>query len=316
MEMINWFRRTKKEPGWLVLASDEHRLSYVHGRYATSGKSFVDFYGSTPPVEPGRSSLERVAKDLNVHDFQCATLLHPGEYQLVLVEAPTVPQAELKSAIRWRIKDMLDYHVDDAMVDVLDIPPESSVAGRGHSMYAVAARNEVIQERIKAYEEAQVPLTVIDIPETAQRNICALYEPEGRGAALLYLYQDFGLLTVTFRGELYLARRIDIGLHQILGRPQDGRAELLGRIALELQRTFDHFERQFHYVTIAKVVLAPEAEDCGLQGYLKAELDVPVERVDLCAHVNFNGREDPDAAAQWQFFHLVGASMRHEAKVL
>src|SRR6266850_1315246 len=54
-------------------------------------------------------------------------------------------------AVEKRIKDLLDYHVDDATLDVLDIPPESGPAGRTHSMYAVAARNEVIKERVKTF---------------------------------------------------------------------------------------------------------------------------------------------------------------------
>ena len=36
----------------------------------------------------------------------------------------------------------VDFHVDDATVDVLDIPVDSARGGRGHSMYAVAARND------------------------------------------------------------------------------------------------------------------------------------------------------------------------------
>ena len=313
---MRWFGSSKKgEPGWLVIATRESQLSFVHGRYAQSGKSAIARFG-TAEIEPKPNALGKLAKELRFDRYRCATLLRPGEYQLLLVEAPTVPQAELKSAIRWRIKDMLDYHVDDAAMDVLDIPPDSDLAGRGHSMYAVAARNEVIQERVKTFEAAGIPLSVIEIPETAQRNISALHEAEGRGAALLYLNHEAGLLTITCRSELYLARRIEIGLSQILGRSAEARAELFGRIVLELQRTFDHFDRQFHYVPIAKVLLGPEPEETGLFEHLKANLDLALERVNLPERLSFNGKGEPDGATQWQLFHLIGASLRHEAKVL
>ncbi|MEW6687736.1 MAG: agglutinin biogenesis protein MshI [Pseudomonadota bacterium] len=312
---MKWLGGSKREPGWLVVAPREHELSFVHGSFAASGKSAITRFG-TAELEAKPNALEKLARELHFDRYACATLLQPGEYQLLMVEAPAVPQAELKSAIRWRIKDMLDYHVDDATMDVLDIPPESDLAGRSHSMYAVAAKNEVIQQRIRTFEEARIPLSVIDIPETAQRNISALHETEGRGAALLYFGREAGLLTITCRSELYLARRIDIGLAQIQGRPADTRADLFGRIVLELQRTLDHFERQFHYVTVTKLVLGPEPEETGLHDHLKANLDIPVERVELAGHIRFNGRGDPDAATQWQLFHLIGASLRHEAKVL
>ena len=235
---------------------------------------------------------------------------------MLMVEAPNVPQAELKSAIRWRIKDLLDFHVDDATVDVLDVPPESSQANRNHSMYAVAAKNEVIQERVSTFETARIPLTAIDIPEVAQRNISALHETEGRGAALLYFNHEFGLLTISCNGELFFARRIEIGLSQMLGAMPAARDELFGRIVLELQRTFDHFDRQYHYVPIAKVLLGPEPEETGLYEHLKANLDVAVERVDLLERLSFSVQDRPDAATQWRLFHLFGASLRHEAKAL
>ena len=261
-------------------------------------------------------AAEKLAKDLHVERYQCTTLLRPGEYQMLLLEAPAVPPAELKSAIRWRIKDMIDYHVDDATLDVLDIPPESDQPGRSHSMYAVAARNEVIRGRIKAFEEARIPLGVIDIPETAQRNISALHETEGRGAALLYFNQEFGLLTITCRAELYLSRRIDIGLGQMLGAAAEAREALFGRVVLELQRSFDHFERQFQHVPIAKLLLGPEPEETGLYAHLKGNMDIPVERVDLLERLGFNGQGAPAPAEQWQLFHLIGASLRHETRAL
>ena len=312
---MKWFGKSAAaEAGWLVVAQSDTRLSYVHGSYAPPAKPAVTRFGHVE-LDAKSHALEKLARELHFDRYQCSTLLRPGEYQMLLVEAPTVPQAELKSAIRWRVKDMLDYHIDDAAMDVLDIPPATEAAGRGHSMYAVAARNDVIQERVKTFEDARVLLSVIDIPETAQRNISALHEVEGRGAALLYFHDDFGLLTVTCRAELYLSRRIEIGHAQLAGRAPEARAELFNRIVLELQRTFDHFDRQFSYVPIAKVLLAPEPAETGLFEHLKANLDIPVERVDLLDHVSF-GKDVPDTAEQWRFFHLIGASFRHEAKTL
>ena len=312
---MKWFGTTQKEPGWLAIALSEGELRFVHGRHAATGKSAITRFGSTAfDAKPG--AAEKLAKDMHFDRYQCATLLRPGEYQMLVVEAPTVPALELKSAIRWRIKDLLDFHVDDATVDVLDIPPETDQPGRNHAMYAIAARNDTIRGCVKSFEDARIPLEVIDIPEIAQRNISALHEAEGRGAALLYFNNDFGLLTITYRGELYLSRRIEIGLSQILRAGPELRAELFGRVVLELQRSFDHFDRQYHFVPIAKVLLGPEPEDTGLYEHLKANLDTPVERVDLLDRLSFEGRDEPDAASQWQLFHLIGASLRYESKAL
>src|SRR5579859_7031424 len=68
-----------------------------------------------------------------------STVLTPEDYQLALVEAPEVPPAELRAAMRWRLKDSIDFRVEDAVIDVFDIPDQNR-GGNGRMVYAVAAR--------------------------------------------------------------------------------------------------------------------------------------------------------------------------------
>ncbi|MGH8737005.1 MAG: type IV pilus biogenesis protein PilM [Burkholderiales bacterium] len=304
-------KKNKREPGWLVASLRPQELAIVHGHIGLNGKVRIGRLAAHA-LEGDYAGAERLSREWHLERYQCATLLEPGDYQLLLVEAPNVLPAELKAAIRWRIKDLLDYHVDDATIDVLDIPPDPSGTARSHSMYAVAARNEAVQACIERFDAAQIPLSVIDIAETAQRNIAALFEEEGRGVGLLYLGDASGLFTINYRRELYLARRIDIGHDQISAAPD--RAEAFNRIALELTRTLDHFDRQFGFVPVNKLLLGPEPEESGLLEYLKSNLDIPISRVDLGATFAFDSNERPDPRTEWQRFHLIGASLRYKAK--
>ncbi len=309
---MKWFKASRKKSGWLALTWDGRSFEYAHGCQTSEGKPSVSLLGRAD-IAHG-ATPEKLVKELRVDRYNCATLLRAGEYQMLAVEAPAVMKEELKSAIRWKVKDMIDYRIEDAVVDFLDIPTEPGSAGRAHPAYAVAARSEVIRDRVNVYERAHVPLSVIDIPETAQRNISALCEPDGRGVALLYLDDQFGLLTITFRKELYFSRRIEIGLSQLLGAGSEARPDLFARIMLELQRTFDHFDRQFNFVPLAKLLLGPEPDDTGLLEYLRANMDTTVERVELTERVDFPVQSSPDTASQWRLFHLIGASLRHEEK--
>jgi MSHA biogenesis protein MshI len=313
---MKWpFSRGAREPGWLVVSLRPRELSFVHGQYAPDGKSVIDRSG-THALESEYQGVERLAKELDLDRYQCSTLLAPGEYQMLLVEAPNVPQTELKTAIRWRIKDMLEYHVDDATVDLLEVPRNPAGGERAHSMYAITARNEVIQACIGRFDAARIPLSVIDIQETSQRNLAALFERDERGLALLYLGSEQSLLTVNFRGELVFARRIEVGMQALTSAAGGSRDEQFQRILLELQRTFDHFDRQFTFVPIAKLMLGPEPEDTGLLQYLAANLDVPVERARLSAAIDFGSRAEPEPEAEWRFFHLIGAALRHESRTI
>ena len=51
-----------------------------------------------------------------------STVLRTDDYQLALVEAPDVPPAELRAAMRWRLKESIDFRVEDAVIDVFDVP--------------------------------------------------------------------------------------------------------------------------------------------------------------------------------------------------
>jgi MSHA biogenesis protein MshI len=313
---MRWFSsREATEQGWLAVSMQPGSLSYVHGRYAANGKPALTRCG-TRALEGDYQGAERSAKELGFGRYQCSTLLAPGQYQLLLVEAPNVPRLELKTAIRWRIKDLLEYHVDDATIDVLDIPPDPAAASRAHSMYAIAARNQVIQDCIGRFEAARIALKAIEVEETAQRNIAALHETSQRGVALLHLGAANGLLTINFRGELYLARRIEIGMDQVLATDIAAREDLLGRVALEVQRTFDHFDRQYPFVAVEKLLVGPEPERTGLAEHLGRNLDIPVAPVRLGEVLGIGAGAELDAAGEWRLFHLIGAALRHEEKAL
>jgi MSHA biogenesis protein MshI len=304
-------RRVKREPGWLAISLKPGTLHYAHG-FADGAQSVVKRCGTQ--VFADDKELERRTKELGFDRYQCVTVLPASDYQLLLIEAPSVPAAELRNAARWRVKDMLDYAVDQATIDVLDIPAAPAGASRTHSLYTVAARNEVIRTCMERFSRARIPLSVIDIEETAQRNIAALLEPPDRGLALLHVGKSQVLLTVNFRGELYLARRIDVGLEELEKLAQGGSDDAKNRILLEVQRSFDHLERQFPFVSVGKLLIAPTPADTGLQSYLAENIDMAVEEVRLGEVLRLAPNVELERPAAWELFHLIGATLRNEAK--
>ncbi|HEX7812635.1 MAG TPA: agglutinin biogenesis protein MshI [Burkholderiales bacterium] len=278
--------------------------------------------GAAPPlveicdsVQKKNSSLETlqaVRKDFRLDQNRCGTLLSASQYQLQLLDAPAVPDAELKSAVRWSLKDLLDYPVETATIDVVMVPAGPNSTARGKSVYAVSARNSAIESVMKTFLEAKLALQVIDVPELAQRNIAALLETEGRGLALLNFDDEGGLLTFTAGGELYLSRRIEVGSLMLQQADHGRREQLFERITLELQRSLDHFDRQFSHVPLARVALGPLAEDAGLQAYLAKNLYVPVEAINLGGILDFGERtEMREAGYQQRFMPVLGAALRN-----
>lgn len=302
-------RRGKREPGWLAVSLQPDRMHFAHASRA--GDRYVLTRHGTERIG-SEKDFHRTVKELAFERYDCLTVLPPSEYQLLVVDAPDVPIAEMKNAARWKIKDMIDYPVAEATIDVLQIPDRRSEA-RAKSVYTVAAKNHTVRSCMERFSRLGLRLSVIDIVETAQRNIAALLEPPEGGVAMLYVGKEQVLCTVNFQGELYLTRRIDVGLDELEKLAHSSSDEAKNRILLEVQRSFDHLERQFPFVNVAKLVIAPTPADIGLQGYLAENLDIPVEEVRLDELLERAPGVELDRESAWRLFHLVGASLRERA---
>jgi MSHA biogenesis protein MshI len=307
---MGFFFKPKKS-GWMVVAIHTDGVFAAAVGVRAGAKPLLkraQFFSTAKRSLP--EVLERIAKDLRLETYHCMTLLGGGEYQMLTVDAPAVPAAEMRTAVRWRLKDLLDFPAEQATIDVLDIPVDSAQQSRGAAIFAVAAFNKTVEMRQKLFADAGIEMRTIDIPEMAQRNISNLLEAPGRGVAMLSFDPDGGLLTVTYEGELYLARRIDVSLAQLLDPEHERRLVSYDKITLELQRSLDHFERQYNFISVAKLVLAPTGSS-GLDAYLSSNLYTPVETLDLATLFDLGPAGHlAELSQQQRFFLPLGAALR------
>jgi MSHA biogenesis protein MshI len=132
----------------------------------------------TPAATPG-TAAERLTqawlpKRGGSKQSPLIALLDQEAYQTVMVEAPSVPDDEIKSAIRWKVKDLLSFHIDDAVLDHLPVP---GGGGRPASLFVVAAQAAAVRALAQPYHDAGLHLDVIDIRETAQHNLAMRIAP-------------------------------------------------------------------------------------------------------------------------------------------
>jgi len=102
-----------------------------------------------------QQELLRISRELKLKGLPASVVLAPGSYSLLQVERPEVQDDEVRSAIRWRIKDLIDFHIDDAVLDLFDLP-EGSRAGAPRLMFVVAARIAVVQRIIDLLKTAAI----------------------------------------------------------------------------------------------------------------------------------------------------------------
>ena len=303
-----------QKSGLLAVAIEPETIRFAHV-HAGGERPHAAQWWSVPsdPSDPA-SSLQQAAKERGLARATCTTLLEPADYQILLVEPPNVPASELKAAIHWRIKDQLEYHIDDATVDVFEVRAEGDPKGTAKAMYAVATPNEVVQRRIELFQGAGIPLRIIDIPEMAQRNVAALFESPDKATAMLAFSSWGGLLTISFHGELLLTRRLEVTSVQ-LGQREHG-DHYRERVATEITRSLDIFDRQRLSVGVGELLLAPLPQDPGLEAFLQGKLYVPVVVAALPQVMDFADGGEPTPEEQWEYFYLFGAALRVEERAL
>ena len=256
-------------------------------------------------------ALSRLGQSRGLKRYRCSILLGENDYRMAQIDAPAVPENERVQALRWRLKDVVDFPVDDAAIAVADIPTEG---GRQASVFAIVAPAAVVGERMALFHEKKIPLEAIDIPEMAVRNVAVLFEEENRGLAFLALTQGDGLLTITCRGELYLSRRIEIDTDALAKADEERRRQMLERLALELQRTLDNFDRQYGFISVSRLLVASEFDCAGVVAALVENLYLPVQAADLAAVADFATiPELRSAERQAHSLLAIGAALRSDA---
>lgn len=293
----------------IVLRSDSiHSATISRGRGKPELLNLQSFDRHEKDDAPGlRHNLDRRAAA-----YPANALLDYDDYQLLLVEAPDVRPEELRSAVRWRIKDLISFHIDDAVIDVFEIPDQRH-QNRNRMMYAVAARASRVTEMAAFLEDSGLTLETVDIPEMALRNIAMLAEEEARGVALLHLDEHRGVITLSRNGTLYLARRWDSGAADL--RSAEGgerQAQLEDQVLLEIQRSLDYYDSHFPLGQVSALILTPPtAAIPGLQEFLVNNVSLPVRPLSLAEHME-NGSEASESGEVL----ALGAALRQEVKAL
>ncbi|GAB1266073.1 MSHA biogenesis protein MshI1 [Aurantivibrio infirmus] len=233
------FWPSKHDKGMLGIETSSDGVAIAHIVMESNRPRLVscDYVGADAITSVAETLSERIAA-LGLKSIPCNWVLPDSDYSLLMVEAPNVPDEELREAMRWRVKDLITFPVEQASLGVFPLPADG-VRGGTKMTYVAIADQQQIQSRSEWAKTAKVTLKSIDIAELALRNIAELVAEDQRSLAIVRLKQGSGDLALVKEGQLYLSRQFDIkyqgGLFDEL--PEES-------LILELQRSLDYFERQ------------------------------------------------------------------------
>ncbi|VAX01656.1 MSHA biogenesis protein MshI [hydrothermal vent metagenome] len=286
-------------------------------------------YSSSNSADDILSTFKEITKKIKLKDFVLNTTIQQHERQLLLIEAPQVEASELKEAARWKIKDMIDFNIDDAVIDVIEIPNMKELK-RTPMIYAVVVKREKVNDIVTLNEKCGSKLSVIDIPDMAQRNFAALLPEDHNGIAILSINSKSSLLTITRQGKLYLSRELETGFEALMSNEikhepnsetdtpilklmvessSAAISESLERMVLEIQRSLDYYESQYNQPQIKGLYLAPFNYDVSeIKNYFSEQLGIKTKMLDF--NILFSTDEPIPYQLQADTFYAVGAALR------
>lgn len=254
--LFSLFKQKTRDDGMLGIEASDSGVAFAHIVRAADQLPTLkqcEFL----PVEKGAADsrielLQGRIAALGLQHLPCNIVLPVGSYSLLLVEAPRVPKEELRDALRWRVKDLISFPIDEAAIDVFLLPEDSSRGGNPMA-YVVAVKKSLVQETVELADKAKLSLQSIDISELSLRNLSSQCCDSQRGIALVKLSQGAGSLHLMRGGNLYLSRQFDLDYNA--GLLDDLPEETL---ILELQRSLDYYERQMRQAPPAQIFFCGE----------------------------------------------------------
>ena len=323
----------------MVLSWSDRSLTYVLACVYADGACKVIRYGVEKMGTGSMDELFQRLAGLVPKGVDVRVMLQPEQYQLVQIPAPAVAPEELRSAARYQVREMLHAHMDDVTLDVMRVG-DGQQKGAGH-LFVVAATNAVLRGILDLGEAMRWSVSVIDIQETAQRNLQnAFASREGRvdraSAALVLLDQHQALLTISAHGELFYTRRFDFpedflasALLQdkelLPGYPgDDSRREAIAqeigeednaqRFLVEVQRSLDLWDRVWSGMPLHEILVYAGERSEALSRWLSSQLAQTVLPMDI--NTLFPGFEGGNPVEKTRYLPLLGLLLRDENRTL
>jgi MSHA biogenesis protein MshI len=279
-----------------------HVPNPTNSEIATCGFQPCQF-GNQPDINLFTKQLQRLVSQYGFKKAKCSWVLHPSYYRLTLINTPNVPQSEYKKAIRWQIKDIISFSLEDTEIDIFyPDEPERSLK----KVYVIAAQSSFLQSITHAIQDSGVYLEAIDIREFAIRNLVANFAKQSGTSDVigsLSIVDESCLMVLVKQANIKFVRRFPINIKNL---KNDNYNDLI----TEMQRSFNYCQTELKQEIPVKLIIPPDAMfDKSMAQSIGKNLSKEVSVLSLQEMVDLKKPIDPQIESScWT---AVGAVLRN-----
>lgn len=267
---------------------------------------------SVSELENIASILAQEVERLNLIAKDCDLVLIPGQYQLLLMDALDIPEAEMAKALRWNLKGLSDYNLDDVAIDACLVPADENSPKK--TFVAITPLSE-LNKKLAIFETAFLNVTSVTIAEMALKNLMPLIRlrlPEIKAAPIIIVsqYDHTRKLHIVYREAFYLIR-------ELIPLPTGNNEEPpeIANLKFEIERSVDFCINQLNLLEPTHLFFTPEFfQHADSIASLGMELSLKAELIDLNQYLEI---EPPLAMEkQHEVFYPITGALKYAEEVL
>jgi MSHA biogenesis protein MshI len=259
--------------------------------------AFFSVDGQEAQVE----ALKEWVRSNSLQKTPCVCLVAGDDCDIYQIERPEVDDAEMNSAVTWKIKDLINYDVSHAVVDSYPVPVSSK--NNQKQVRVVAAREKIIGSYVDSVKSTALQLKALDVHELVPSNLQVVQHGSKSSMALLTLSAGTGLLSVYHDTDLYVSRDFMIGIEQLETASAEDES-VFDALLLELQRSLDYFESFYGIGAVTNLRIYPQLKVTEKMAmYLQNLTNFDIEFIDLAG-------DDDSPGLEAHCFHAYCAALR------
>jgi len=162
-----------------------------------------------------KKSMEEMVKnvktligELKVKTKKVITCLPEDEVVSRLIRLPPLKENEVMDALKYEAETFVPYPIEEVSIDYEVVEQDES--GR-LAVFAIAARNELIQSYVKLVKSVGLELMALESPAISVRRVIASTVPLTSGVIVVDMGEKYSDIIAINKGNIYFTRSMSVG---------------------------------------------------------------------------------------------------------
>jgi type IV pilus assembly protein PilM len=275
-------------------------------------KAGMEEIGVNPNEKTKVEAIRKAAKKIKLTQKEVNISIDGPSVIIRNIQLPKMSEADLKNAIKYEAEKYIPYNIAEVNVDCQIM----SEADNNMTVLLVAAKNDVINEKINLCQKAGLQPWIINIDSFALINAFNLKNDDSQHTiALLNIGHESTSVNIVRGDKLNFTRNVPVGgrrvtervaeklsvdvkeAHKLTTAPGDKKeavdevsTNIMHEMAIELKSSFDYYENQYEESVSKIYISGGMANNDNFSNFLSESMDLEVSRWSILDRVNVSNK--------------------------